>query len=192
MNAEVLRKELHKLVDDALDRFAEEARPPFGDRPVVRRLEPLEVPWYYSWPSDQREPYTSGCWYRLRTDSGPLRVLLARTRRQAWGADRGRVVVFRQLGEETSRTFYPWAEFVETDDGEYAATVPDRRKPRTMAWRMEDVPPAIDLDRVCRADQAFRSIQSGPSLRYLLDENDERGMVEYAFRVATVRRRVNG
>lgn len=143
--------------------------------------------WTYRWPDKQEEEFVSGRWYR----TGDLRLRLAWTTRWAWGSERGRAIVFQQLGSPDSTTYYPLAEFVESDEpGVFAAPMPDPERPRSLLSWGAQLPSRFGGSRVVRADEAFSSIDNGPSLRLLLAQDDETAMIRHACWVGQVRGRL--
>lgn len=65
--------------------------------------------------------------------------------------------------------YYPLAEFVESDEpGIFGVPIPDPNRPRALLSAGATLPERFGLSRVVRADEAFTSIDNGPSLRLLL------------------------
>lgn len=192
---DVLRKELRAAVDKVLDRFLERAglaKDGVQADPDVL-VSPLEETgeWTYRWPGGAEEVFYKSRWFELRRTDGAQRVRVAWTRRAAWGRDdRVRAVVFHQVGSADSTNYYPWTEFVETDDGRYAASIPDPNRPRAMLADLDDLPPRFAGMIVERSDQVFTSIADGPSLRLVVGESDEAAMVEHGYWVAVLRNRI--
>jgi hypothetical protein len=191
---EAIREELHRAVDEILDRHlgAGAPRPPRGGGAGAVEFEGDNGPWTYRWPgSGGVEKFYESRWYKLATSNGRRRVLVAWAVRSSWGkADRRRAIVFLQQGDADSQRFYPWTEFVETDDGRYAAPLVDPTRPRKMLADGEPLPHRFDGLTVERSDRLFDSIQDGPSLRLVVDATDEVAMVEHGYWVATLRRRI--
>ena len=192
---DALRRELHAAVDEVLDHFLERAgltkEGVQADPGVV--ASPLEVTgeWTYRWPGGAEEVFYKGRWFELLGTDGAHRVRVAWTRRAAWGRDdRVRAVVFHQVGSVDSTTYYPWTEFVETDDGRYAAPIPDPDRPRAMLADLDDLPPRFAGMVVERSDQVFTSIAEGPSLRLVVGKSDEAAMVEHGYWVGVLRNRI--
>lgn len=190
MDMKSLRAELHRVVDEVIDRYLGEApSTPHADVSVTFTKD--QGPWDYSWPTT-KEHFTSGRWYTVSGAAGNARALVARTIRDAWGKQRGRVVVFAQTGsDESAPSFlYPWTEFVETDDGAYAAAIPDPSHPRAVLHDGDTLPERFAESQVQRADEVFQSIRSGPSLRLVVEPTDEQTMVEHGYWVAQLRERI--
>jgi hypothetical protein len=117
-------------------------------------------------------------------------VLLARTTREVWGEQLKRYIVFGQVGRETSKTFYPWTEFVETSDGDYAALIPDPARPRSPLSDGNATPGRFRLARVERTDRLYRGVKKGPTLRLVVPEEDPEAMIRHGYWVAQIRGRL--
>jgi hypothetical protein len=189
-----LREALHAAVDEIVDRLVGLGRSTEaesdGEELEVRAAEPFGV-WTYRWPDQQEEEFPSGRWYEVRSPGGGMRVRLAWTTRRAWGRDRGRAIVFQQVGGSESSTFYPLAEFVESDHpGRFASSIPDPERPRFLLAATSSLPPRFKRAHVMRADAAFNTIENGPSLRLIVEQEDEKSMVRHAWWVGRIRGRV--
>jgi len=190
MQLELLRERMHAAIDRVLDEIDAESEsddPPAGahDLAILRGDDNGE--WHFTWPNGDTEQYHTTRWYRLSDQAGSWRALVAWTRRSAWRKDRKRAIVF---GETGSGAFYPWTEFVETDDDRYAASLPNPDRPRASLTFGQPLPARFrDLD-VCRADELFDTISDGPSLRLVVREADEVTMVAHGHWVATLRGRI--
>jgi hypothetical protein len=143
--------------------------------------------WTWRWPDGTVERYSPTTRYRLTDDFGQVEILVGRTTRAAWGRKRGRIVVFGNTGGPTSSSFYPWTEFVETDDGDYAAKIPDPMDARKGLRDGDELPPRFAAMTVQRNDQAFRSIREGKALRLVLKADQEAAMISHAYWVARLR-----
>jgi uncharacterized caspase-like protein len=143
--------------------------------------------WTWRWPDGSIERYSSTTRYRLTDDFGQVEVLVGRTTRAAWGRQRGRIVVFGNAGGSASSSFYPWTEFVETDDGDYAAKIPDPLDTRKGLRDGDELPPRFATVTVQRNDQLFRSIREGKALRLVVEANQEAAMISHAYWVARLR-----
>ena len=192
---EELRQELHTAVDAIVNRLSGSRLDPTNaagqrDEPEVVAGQSFGV-WTYRWPDKQVEEFASGRWYELVTPEGTIRIRLAWTTRKAWGRDRGRAIVFQQVGRGDSPTYYPLVEFVETDDhGRFASPIPDPDRPRALLTEVGDLPTRFHGTTVVRADTVFRTIESGPSLRLIVTQDDEVEMVRHGYWVARVRGRI--
>lgn len=195
IDADALRAELHGAVDTVVDRLLglpSDARSGAvgGEEPRVEAGESFRV-WMYRWPDKQEEEFTSGREYYVRCPEGDLRVRLAWTIRKAWGRNRGRAIVFQHVGASDSNTYYPLAEFVESDEpGHYASTIPDPARPRALVAEGATLPARYRAARVERADKVFRTIENGPSLRLVVEQDDEVEMVRHGYWVARIRGRI--
>ena len=196
VNPQGLRAALHESVDRLLDEYELGIKASDG----TQGLSPLDGEsisrgedhgaWEYTWPGGGPEKFSRATWFEVEAEPQAHRVLVAWTTREAWGrTDRKRAVVFGQLGVATSRTFYPWTEFVETDDDRFAAPIPDPSRPRAILADIDRLPPWLSTYRVERSDRLFRSISDGPSLRLVLDADDEVTMVRHGYWVAGLRGR---
>ncbi len=185
----MLRTELHQTIDSILDKYT--AQPPNVGDPGGLRIdsEGSNGAWTYRWPNGV-ERYKSRTRYRVAGDFGETEVLVARTKREAWGRKRGRVIVFAKIGPASSPTYYPWTEFVETDTGDYAAVIPDSKSPRGTLRDGDPLPPRLDSANVQRADALFHQIRNGPSLRLVVQEEEEEAMIRHGYWVASIRGRI--
>jgi hypothetical protein len=148
-------------------------------------------PWTYHWPHEPApQVFVTSRLYEIRGLTERAWVRVARCRRPAWGRERERALVFKHRAGPDSRTYYPWTEFVETDDGRFAAAIPSPRRPRAQLKDGARLPDHFDPANVARSDTLFRSIHSGSSLRYVVDREDEISMVEHGYWVATLRNRI--
>ena len=185
---ETLRRELREAVDGVINRFA--AAEQGGDVVMVQEEGPGPDAWTYTWPDRTTEQYDVARWYRVTGPSGKARVLLARTTRKVRGDDLLRWIVFRQIGAEDSTTFYPWTEFVASDDGEFAAVIPNPQRPRSSLADGDPVPARFAQARIERTDALYRKVVDGPSLRLVVSENDAVAMIRHGYWVAEVRHRL--
>ena len=140
----------------------------------------------YRWPSGNDEVLTNSRWYTVVDQGRERRVLVAWTDREAWGRMRKRAVVFGESGS----SLYPWTEFVETDDGRYAAGISDPNHPRALLKHGAVIPEWLRTARVERTDQLFNGVRKGPSLRLVLGLSDEVDMVRHGYWVAGLRNRL--
>jgi len=195
VDMEALRRELHAAVDGIVDRLSvprpdQEEGPPGGDEPEITAGDQFGL-WTYRWPDKQEEEFASGRWYDLRSPEGTINLRLAWTTRKAWGRDRGRAIIFQQVGGDGSNTNYPLAEFVETDDpGLFASAIPDPDRPRALLAEGSALPVRFHYATVERADRVFRSIENGPSLRLIVEQENEVEMIRHGYWVGRVRGRI--
>jgi hypothetical protein len=99
------------------------------------------------------------------------------------------MIIFWQSGSPTSSIYYPWAEFVETDDGRYAASIPNPDHPRKILTQQDPLPARFRNSQVERLDKLFGQVANGPSLRLVVDPDDEETMIRHGYWVATLRGR---
>ncbi len=190
-----LGERLHDAVEDVLARYRDAqavndgASARGGTVPQLRLLDDAAGPWTYRWPNGSTERYHHSTMYELAIDDGKTRrIRVARTTRWAWNRDRGRAVIFMQVGTPDAWTHYPWAEFVETDDGLYAATVPNPVRPRALLTANDQLPEHIQDAEVRRVQECFGG--HGKTLRVVVTEEDETAMVRHGLWVAQTRRRL--
>jgi hypothetical protein len=183
MDLTAFRNDLHRLVDELIDMHLGGAAEP-ADYLRSTCLGPREG-WSYRWPNGDTEHYDPATEYQVEGDLGRAEVLVGRTTREAWGRERGRVVVFGKPHGGSS--YYPWSEFVETDNGDYAAKLTDPKDPRKSLRDKNKVPPRLAHAEVRRNDELFRSIRSGPALRLVVPADGDQAMIEYAYLVASQR-----
>ncbi|MFF3130148.1 hypothetical protein [Streptomyces mirabilis] len=194
MDLEAMRAELHKAVDRIVDAHAGHGD---GARRHAPAIDPVSVAaqgetgeWTYRWPGSGVESFHRTRWYEALGEQGKQRVRVAWARRAAWGRDdRLRAIVFHQQGGVDSTTYYPWTEFVETDDGRYAAIIPKPGRPRAQLRDGDSLPDRFGDRVVERSDALFDSITEGSSLRFVVGEADEAEMVRHGYWVATLRNR---
>lgn len=137
--------------------------------------------------------------YTVRTSGGDYSLLIGAEHegRATHGmAGRGRIVVFVRRGEGTSN-LYPLVEFAETDepdaDGKalYAAGIPKPGSPRSLATTA-DLPqlsstPHLQGADIQRADEVYRGMGSGPTLRLVVKVSDVKTMLAHALWVGEMR-----
>ena len=187
-----LRQELHQAIDDVLTRI-EDLNNEEEPQVTVKELDrTFNSPWSYRWPDGSSEKYDDAAWYKVSGPTGEARVLLAHTTREAWKADRERYVVFAKIGREEGPSFYPWTEFVQTDEGSFAALIPDPARPRAALKDGMSVPSRFASVRVERTDALYESAQDSPTLRLVVDRGDAVTMIEHGYWVARVRDRLRG
>lgn len=198
MDLDALRAELHDAVDRIIDQhlataneaLTRQAPVPTADRPVIRKGKDVSG-WTYTWWADGgQEVYDPSCEYEVVTPGRTHHVILGRTVRRAWGRDdRKRWIVFWQSGSTTSSTYYPWIEFVETDDGRYAAPISNPDHPRKVLTGEDPLPARFRDSQVERLDKLFDKVTNGPSLRLVVDNDDDETMIRHGFWVATLKGR---
>ncbi|MFE2418217.1 hypothetical protein [Streptomyces hokutonensis] len=194
MDLEAIRMELHRAVDQIIDAHADGGD---GARRHAPATDPVSVAaqgeteeWTYRWPGSGVESFHRTRWYEAVGEQGKQRVRVAWARRAAWGRDdRLRAIVFHQQGGVDSTTYYPWTEFVETDDGRYAAIIPKPGRPRAQLRDGDSLPDRFGDRVVERSDALFDSITEGASLRFVVGGADEEEMVRHGYWVATLRNR---
>jgi len=189
MDVQQLRDQLHSAVDATIDRFLAGTLAPAvmtGGLDVVPGV--TFTGWTYNWPDKSPEDF-DGRDYEVRSIDLTIQVRLGWTVRRAWGRDRRRAVVFVRPAPG-GPSYYPATEFVETDDGRFAATIPDPSHPRSLLKDGGALPAGFAQAVVERSDALFHSIAEGPTLRVVLPGEDELSMVRHGCWVAQLRRRV--
>lgn len=193
MQVEMMRAALHEAIDKIFDGYLDEgvATPSSTEAdPTDDGIEVVEGedhgPFPYRWPDGNDEPFSKSRWYTLVDQGREHRVLVAWTDREAWGRTRHRAVVFGESGS----SLYPWTEFVETDDGRYAAGISDPNHPRALLKHGAVIPDWFRTATVERTDRLFNGIRQGPSLRLVLGLDDEIAMVRHGYWVAGLRNRL--
>ena len=186
---EVVRREVHRAIEEVFARLRTTEVDGTVDVPAEG-----EGPsgWTYRWPDGRAEIHDRSEWFQVTGAEGQVRVLLAHTRRTAWGEDRERFGVFVQVGRETSRTFYPWTGFVETDEGSFAAPIPDPTHPRSILKDGDPLPTRFDGARVERTDALYASVENSPTLRLVVVATDATAMVRHGHWIAELRHRIRG
>lgn len=181
-----LRTELHAAVDAIVDRFS----PASAEvDPVIVAGAPLRG-WEFRWPDGTVERIEAGREYQLRSGERTVEARLGWTTRRAWGRDRRRWIVFLAVARRGAGSFYPVAEFVETDHGEAAASIPDPARPRALLTAGRQTPARFAGATVRRADEVFGRIRRGPSLRLVVAPDDASSMLQHGYWVASTRGRL--
>lgn len=140
----------------------------------------------FKWPN-ATERYAKGSTWTVTSPGRTVTLTIGRTRREAWSRLRRRWVVFGPAGPR-SAALYPWAEFVEADDGRMSAVIPSPESPRKILRAGDPIPARYRGQKVARADELFRSIANGGSLRVLVD--DEEAAVRHAYYIAKLKGRI--
>lgn len=201
-HVDAMRADLHAALDQIIDQYlaaadGEQSEPdhssePTADWPLITRGDDIG-PWTYTWwgSGSVEEEYESAREYKVITPSQTYHVVLAWTKRPAWGrSDRKRAIVFCRSGSPSSMIFYPWTEFVQTDTERYAAPIPNPDQPRKILTHQDPLPARFRTAEVERSDQLFNHITNGPSLRLVVDGTDEESMIRHGYWVAQLRRRL--
>ena len=155
-------------------------------------LESAEAgPFDYHWPPKNGQPdveqFYNPARYRL-ADDGVRSIQIAWTsEREAWGRKRERAIAFLDDGRGNR---YPLIEFPETDDGTFAAIIPDPKKPRSVLTDLSALPDRFKEATVMRTDELFGAVRSGPSLRVVLSREDQMEMARHALWVGRQRGRI--
>jgi hypothetical protein len=196
MDVRLMREALHTAVDRIIDEYmaadSSSSQPsvPTIDVPLIVRGDDVGQ-WSYRWPGDEgTEKFYASRQYDLVTPHRTYRVRIAWSERQAWGRpNRKRAIVFGEAGAR-SVNFWPWTEFVETDTGRYAAPIPNPDYPKKVLTPSDPLPGRFRNAQVERTDQLFEQIVNGPSLRVVVNADDEEAMIRHGYWVARLRSRV--
>lgn len=195
MDIEKLRTVLHEAIDAVIDGHARVAASPPGPQPGDA-VDALTVvagkdggPFDHRWPMDVIEHYTASRLYSLTDQGKTLPVVVGWTVRDAWGRlDRKRVVVF---GLSATDARYPWAEFVESDDGRYSAAVPAIPSASRAQLKAGDaIPDRFQSAVLEQTDKLFKSVRNGPALRLVVDGEDVTAMIEFGYWLAGERKKL--
>jgi len=193
-----LREALHREIDRLFDEHESSSgpgedtlRPSNGEREFRLSTAGSARPFSHTWPDTTSERYRGGTRYVLHVGARRHRFLVGWTRRDAFGRKRERIVVFRETGPSGGASLYAVTEFVETDDGTFAALIPRPEQPRAALRDGDPVPPWCRDHRVARTDTLFDDVRKGPSLRLIVAEADEPTMVTHAYHVARLRGRLS-
>ena len=90
LNFDALRQDLHKAVDDVLNRYKNELRAVTQVGLVLVFVGNLERPYEHKWPGEQ-QTFPEGKWFDVSGDGLPkdgLRILIARSERDVWSKRR--------------------------------------------------------------------------------------------------------
>jgi len=194
---ELLRSELHRAIDDAIDKVAGRSPASADTSPVgpvaavLRRLPDRDAgPHPYQWPKNV-EHFERGSWYEARFDANAVIVRVSWTERACWGKDdRRRAIVFGFVRGDLPSRPEPFAEFVETDESppRFAASI---RRPgdggKTHLKSEDPIPAGLEDFEFQRNDTLFDSVHYGPALRVVVDELDEESMIRFGLWIARLR-----
>ena len=192
MQVEVLRAALHEAIDEIIDGFLHDdgstvSTAKSGEHDDVEVVVGEDHgPFTYRWPGGNEEEFTRSRSYTVANEGREHRVLVAWTEREAWGRIRGSVPSSSGV---SGTSLYPWTEFVETDDGDVAAGLPDPDHPRALLKHGSAIPDRFASATIERTDALFEGIRNGPSLRLVLAPGGELEMVRHGYWVAGLRKR---
>ena len=79
---------------------------------------------------------------------------------------------------------------METDEGEYACRIPDPEHPQATLKAGDPLPARFKDAKILRADQVFRLLRNGPSLRLVVDGADELAMIRHSYWMANLRKKL--
>jgi hypothetical protein len=188
VDLDLLRRQLHVAVDTALDELVLQASPAPVE-PEIDDRGPCE-PFEYRRPDGEWETFAPATAFVVNGTAQARDVVVAFTERHAWGADRRRAIVFDASGlPHAPDRWYPWTEFVETDDGRFAAPIPNAARPRSYLKAGDPLPERFAGATVEPLGALIAAVRDGNSLRLVLGENDGREMVRHGHWVAVLRGR---
>jgi hypothetical protein len=174
-----LRRQLHETVDALLDDFVLAGGQSLPE-PAIEERGPCE-PFEYRRPDGEWETFDPAAAYAVNGSTARRDVVVGFTRRHAWGAERSRAIVFDTTGlPHAPDRWYPWAEFVETDDGRFAAPIPNPARPRAYLSDGDPLPGRLAAATVARLDSLIAAVGNGRSLRLVLAADEGREMVRHA------------
>lgn len=193
LRLEELRREVQAAValaiDGVIDRHVRAARPGGA---IVEYEDFASEKFFYRWPDGKIEEYDNCHWYQVTGPQGSVRVLFTETQRPVFGAKLKRYIVFGQLGSQASKTLYPFTEFVQTKDGNFAAVIPDPQRPRAAIKDPGSLPARFKDARVEKTHDLFDGVVGGESLRLVVPSDDVEAMISHAYWVAALRKRLRG
>jgi len=190
---ETLRRELYEAMNTVFMKYEKLSQSIIGDRLTITPAEVLQQPYTHKWPQAE-ETFSEGRWYDVGGGGVPtegLRILVARQKRDVWGKpQRPIVVVFGKLRTlEGGKQLTPYAEFTADDHGTFAGVIPNPVRPREGLKPNDPLPANVASAVVKRNDELFNSVKQGPSLRLVVQPDDEIAMVEHGVWVASLRER---
>ncbi len=196
IDVETLRRELYGAVNAVLMKYEMLGQSITKDGLTITPAEALQQPYTHKWPKVE-DTFAEGRYYDVSGTGVPtegLRVLVARnTQNNLWGKpQRPAAMVFGKLRtkkEGTQLTSY--VAFPADDHGTFAAVIPNpvRVRPRKVLKPNDPLPARFASAVVKRNDELFDSCERGPSLRLVVQPDDEIAMVEHGLWVASLRNR---
>ena len=191
MDLDTIRARLHAAVDEMVDELAL-AQAQLSAEPVLESRGPCE-PFEYRRPDGVWEEYEPATAFSANGVAPRRDLVVGFTRRQAWGAERGRAIVFDATGlPHAPDRWYPLVEFVEVDDGRFAAPMPNPARPRSYLKAGDEIPSRFAGSTVEPLDALIASVRDGRSLRLVLAGDDRLEMARHGYWVASLRGLVKG
>lgn len=186
MDLQAIRTHLHAAVDAVVDELARAQAGALAE-PAIESRGPCE-PFEYRRPDGVWEAYEPAAAFCVDGATRRTDLVVGFTERLAWGAVRGRAIVFDATGlPHAPDRWYPLAEFVQVDDGRYAAPLPNPARPRSYLKAGDEVPTRFAGASVERLDALIGSVREGRSLRLVLDTGEQLEMARHAVWVASLR-----
>lgn len=190
---EELREDLHRALDGAFDAWLRrhDARARDVGVELVERDPLSDDVVRHRWPDGSEESFSAGHYFQTEIGGESVMVVVAHARepKVTWGRPRRRAVTFLS-SLSGAAGLYPLTEWVETDDGQMATGVPDPARPRAALKDRDPQPLWLEPWNVSRADRIFSGIANGPSLRVVVERDDERAMAAFGIQVGLVRGRL--
>jgi hypothetical protein len=184
----LLRRQLHSALDAVLDELVLAASPHAAE-PTIAERGPCED-FEYRRPDGEWETFSPASAYVVNGAASSREVVVGFTRREAWGAERRRAIVFDATGlPHAPDRWYPWAEFVETDAGAFAGPIPNPARPRSYLKEGDPLPARLAAARVERLDALIAAVRDGRSLRVVVPADEPLEMVRHAHWSAGLRGR---
>ncbi len=191
IDLETLRRELYGAVNAVLMKYEVLGQSITKNGLTITPAEALQQPYTHKWP-EVEDTFTEGRYYDVSGTGIPtdgLRVLVARITQNIWGKpQRPAAMVFGKLRTQKEGTqLTPYVAFAGDDHGTFAAIIPNPVHPRSALKPSDPLPAHFTSAVVKRNDELFDSIKQGPSLRLVVQPDDEIAMVEHALWVASLR-----
>jgi len=191
INADDLRIQLHRLIDELLDQALSEAQQQQGQeetRLTIVAGNPQQA-FTYRFPNEEVE-FSGGRYYSVQGPQGYLKMLLAKGEVEIWHARYPAFFVFaRESGPENPLSMQDCTQFTKTDTGEFGSVIPNPADPKKKLKAGMALPPRYANARVARTDELYASVKNAPTLRLVVQENDIDAMLSHGYYVAHLRNR---
>lgn len=187
-----LRASVHQAVDTMFNEAISDAQQQRVQTETKLRIAPTKVegPFEYPWPGKTVTgktvgSFSGGQWYELEGPFGTAKMLLAKGEAEFVHGTRPAYYVFgRKSGPENPRTAGDWAQFVRTDNGEFASIIRNPNAPAQWLKEGMAVPSHYAGGKVARRDALFSFVKNGPTLWYVVQESDVEGMLTHTYYTA--------
>jgi hypothetical protein len=187
-----LRASLHRMVDEAIDQTLSATQQRQNEEETELSIVPgnYQPEFTYTFPGNERVTFSGGHWYEVLGPHGQLKMLLAngevdirRERREVY------YVFARESGPENPLTAFECTQFTKTDAGQFGSIIPVSADPRKHLKAGMTLPPRYVQATVERADKLYSSVKDGPTLRFVVKEDDVEAMLTHGYYVAHLRHR---